>query len=356
MDFVVNSDPIIRFAFWSGLGATVITVLLIVQITLLRVLYRRNEQRKQEFLSIWRGLFTESTLSHVEPWRLPKVAKRDVVYFLSYWNRLQDSVRGDSRVKLNELARIACIDRAARQMLLDGSRAEKLLAIVSLGHFGDTTDTAVLEKMLVSDQPIVCLHAARALLRIDSASLRELLPAIIQRNDLPTTVIANLLKEAGPDVTSPVIADMLRNAILQSATSQFMIRLIVLTASVHPSVVHASLREIMDTTEDIEVLAACLKVMRAPEDLPKMRELINHSNWRIRVHAATALGDLGDEKDLISLLSLLSDSQWWVRYRAAQAISHLPFVTTGHLEGLKSHLNDSFAIDILNQVISERTQ
>lgn len=325
-----------------------------MQITLLRALYRRNEQRKEKFLSNWRKLFAESTLVHVKSWRLPKVAKRDVVYFLSYWNRLQDSLRGESRAKLNALARTTGIDLAVRQMLLDGSNAEKLLAIVSLGHLGDTTDTAALKKLLASDQPIACLHAARALIRIDSANLGELLPVIIQRNDLPTTAIANLLKEAGPDFVSPVIADMLREGILQSASAQFMTRLIVLASAAYPSVVHAFLREIMDTTGDAEVLAKCIKVMRTPDDLPKVRQLVEHPNWRVRVHAATALGDMGDEKDLISLVKLLSDSQWWVRYRAAQAISRLPFVTPSHLEGLKSHLSDSFAIDMLNQVISER--
>lgn len=325
-----------------------------MQIALLRVLYQRNERHKQEFLSNWRRLFAESALVHVKSWRLPKVAKRDVVYFLSYWNRLQDSLRGESREKLNGLARTTGMDHAVRQMLLDGSNAEKLLAIVSLGHLGNTTDIAALKKLQASDQPIACLHAARALIRIDPANLGELLPSIIKRLDFPTTAIANLLKEAGPDTVSPVIADMLREAVLQNAPAQYMARLIMLAAAAHRSVVHTSLREIMDTANDAEVLIACLKVMHTPDDLFKIRQLVSHPNWRIRVHAATALGDIGEEKDLTLLVRLLSDSQWWVRYRAAQAISRLPFVTPSHLEGLKSHLNDSFAIDILNQVISER--
>lgn len=133
-----------------------------------------------------------------------------------------------------------------------------------------------------------------------------------------------------------------------------MVRLIALTVVAHPSVVHASLREIMDRTKDAEVLAACLKVMRDPCDLSRVRELIGHPDWRVRVHAAAALGDMGEAKDMESLIKLLSDSQWWVRYRAAQAISRMPFVTAGGLEGIRKHLDDPFAIDMLNQVISER--
>lgn len=354
MDFVVSSEPIIRFAFWSGFGAVALTLLLIARITILRVTYLRNERRKREFMTIWSRLLTESTLTHLKSWRLPVIAEKDVIFFLPYWNHLQDSLRGEARERLNLLARTAGIDHAVRRMLQDGSNAEKLLAIVSLGHLGDKTDTEVLKKILVSDQPIACLHAARALLRIDPDALRELMPIIVQRSDLPTAAIANILKEAGPDTVSPILAGMLQHAFLHGATPQNIIRLIALTVAAHPSVVHPALREIIDKTEDTEVLAACLKVMRDPYDLVKIRQFINHPNWRVRVHAASALGDLGEEKDLILLINLLSDPQWWVRYRAAQAISRLPFVTTSHLEGLKKHLGDSFAIDMLSQIVSER--
>lgn len=354
LDFAVNSEPILRFAFWSGFGAMALTLLLIVWIVVLRVIYRRSERRKRKFLSIWRGLLTESALTHLDTRRLPAIAGKDVVFFLSYWNHLQDSLRGEARGRLNFLVRSIGIDHAIRRMLREGNPAEKLLAIVSLGHLGEKTDTEALEGLLVSEHPIACLHAARALLHIDPGTLGELMPTIVQRSDLPITAIANVLKEAGSNTVSPILADMLRQAFLQGAAPQHLVRLIALTVVAHPSVVHASLREIMDQTEDTEVLAACLKAMRDPCDLPKVRQLIGHPDWRVRVHAAAALGDMGEEKDLEPLIKLLSDSQWWVRYRAAQAISRLPFVTAGGLEGIKKRLDDHFAIDMLNQVISER--
>jgi len=354
LDFVVNSEPIIRFAFWSGFGAVVLTLLLIARITLLRVMYLRNERRKHAFLLIWRRLLTESTLIHLKPWRLPAIAEKDVIFFLPYWNHLQNSLRGETRERLNLLAKTTGIDHAVRRMLQEGNNAEKLLAIISLGHLGEKSDTTALKKLLAGDQPIACLHAARALLRIDPGTLDELMPIIVQRGDLPTAAIANLLKEAGPATVSPILAGMLWQDFLQGAAPQHIVRLIALTVAAHPSIVHPSLREFMDKTDDTEVLIACLKAMRDPADLVKVRQLISHPNWQVRVHAASALGDMGEEKDLILLIKLLSDLQWWVRYRAAQAISRLPFVTTSHLEDLKKHLGDSFAIDMLSQVISER--
>jgi hypothetical protein len=360
LDFVVNSDPVIRFAILSGLGAVALTLLFILRIALLRAMYLRNERRKNEFLSIWRSLLNESALPSIDSgqlpvaWRLPGIAKKDIISFLSYWNHLQNSVRGESRARLNILARMTGMDHAIRQMLREGSNAEKLLAIVSLGYLGDKSDTEELKKLLASNQPIACFHAARALLRIDQSILRELMPVILQRSDLPTASIANILKEADPDLVSPVLSSMLRHAFLEEATPQYIIRLISLTVAAHPSVVHLSLRMIMEKTEDTEVLAACLKVMRSPDDLVKIRQFITHPNWRVRVQAVSALGDMGEKEDLDSLTHLLSDPQWWVRYRAAQAIANLPFVSTEDMEEIKKHLGDSFAIDMLSQVVSER--
>lgn len=354
LDFVANSDPIVRLAFWSGLGATALTLLLVAWIILLRLIYRRNERRRQEFLTVWRGLLTESALARVEPRRLPAVAGKDAIFFLSYWNHLQNSLRGEARERLNFLARAAGMERVMRRMLKDGNGAEKLLAIVSLGHLGEKDDAEALQELLAGDQPVTSLHAARALLRINPAALGELMPVIAQRSDLPTVAVANILKEAGEDTVSPVLAGLLRDAFRQGAATPYLTRLIALTVAAHPSVVHPSLREIMDGTEDTELLAACLKVMRDPHDLARVRQLTSHPDWRVRVHAASALGDMGVKKDMGLLTGLLSDPHWWVRYRAAQAISRLPFVTPGDLEEMKKRSGDRFAADMLNQVISER--
>ena len=360
MDFVANSEPIIRFAIWSGLGAVALTLLFISWISILRAVHLRNERRKREFLSVWRNLLNESALPFPDhsqlpiAWRLPAIARKDIIFFLSYWNHLQNSVRGETRERLNILVRSTGMDHAIRRMLKNGSNAEKLLAIVSLGYLGESSDTAALKELLSSNQPIACFHAARALLRIDPNTLGELMTVILNRSDLPTASIANILKEADPDVVSPILSRMLRHAYLEEATPQHMIRLIALTVAAHPSAVHLSLRMIMDKTEDAGVLAACLKVMRSPDDLIKIRQFIGHPNWRVRVHAVSALGDMGEERDLESLIHLLSDPQWWVRYRAAQSIGNLPFVSTADLEKIIMNLSDSFAIDMLSQIVSER--
>lgn len=359
MDFAISSDPIVVLAFRSGLGAVVLTLLMLLHIVLLRLLYRRRERQKREFMSKWGSLLSERALTDDLPIRLPAIEDGEVIYFLAYWHHQYISVSGQARARLDALAGSIDIGQAVRRMLRKGSGAEKLLATIGIGFFGNRTDIPALKKLLVSERSIDCLHSATALLRIDASALHVVLPILARRSDISTAGIANVLKVVDTGSASRVLGEMLEGVLhpegRQRVRRRDIVRLIMLAATAQPSVVNPRLREIMDSTEDDEVLTACLKVLRDPQDTDRIRGCVGHPNWRVRVQAATALGEMGEQKDLALLLQLLTDSQWWVRYRAAQAIGALPFVTTGYLEELKKNLADNFAIDMLGHIISERT-
>ena len=76
--------------------------------------------------------------------------------------------------------------------------------------------------------------------------------------------------------------------------------------------------------------------------------------WHVRMHAATALGRFGGEPEIEILTLLLKDREWWVRYRSAQALASMPFLNIQNLEVIRDSINDKFAKDILNQVITEK--
>lgn len=346
-------------ALWGGLGAALLTLFLIVQIVALRVLYRRFERSRKAFMAKWAGLLTESSLREDAPLRLPEIADGELVFFLAYWNHQYNSLSDGARRRMKFLAWDVKIERAVRKLLHKGNNAEKQLAIIGIGFFGSRKDIPALKKILVSDRSADCLHAAGSMLRIDAETLSEVLPIIARRSDIPTAGIAIALKELEPEQVSSVLVDMLKEVLnanpQQRARRRDIVRLIMLTSTARQSVVRPYLLELLDKTSDDEVITACLRVMRDPLELPRMREFFNHPNWHVRVQVATALGEMGEEKDLKILFRLLSDSQWWVRYRAAQAISALPFVITSHLEGMKKLLGDEFAIDMVDHVIAERT-
>lgn len=358
LDSAISSDPVVRMALWSGLGAALLTLFLIVQIVVLRVLYRRYERRRKAFMAKWSGLLTESSLKGDSPVCLPEIADGEVAFFLAYWNHQYNSLSDEARRRMRFLAWEVKIEQAVRKMLHKGNNAEKQLAIIGIGFFGSRKDIPALKKILISDRPADCLHAAGSMLRIDAEALSEVFPIIARRSDIPTAGIAIALKELEPAHVSSVLADMLKKALdanpRQRVRRRDIVRLIMLTSVAQHSVVRPYLLEILDKTKDDEVITACLRVMRDPLELPRMREFFNHPNWHVRVQVASALGEMGEEKDLKILFKLLSDSQWWVRYRAAQAISALPFVITSHLEGMKKLLGDEFAIDMVDHVIAER--
>jgi len=107
------------------------------------------------------------------------------------------------------------------------------------------------------------------------------------------------------------------------------------------------------SSRDIEIVLAALRLARAPGVLDDVRRHLASADWRARVQAVRALGELGDRSDVARLRTLLSDPQWWVRYRAAQALLALPFLTEAELAELRNE-GDRYAADMIAQVSAEQ--
>jgi hypothetical protein len=114
------------------------------------------------------------------------------------------------------------------------------------------------------------------------------------------------------------------------------------------------IRELIQNSSDVEVLSACLHIVKDPLLLRRIRELTTHKTWFVRALAATAIGRMGSEDDIPTLMILLSDSKWWVRYRAAEAITSLPFITLIQVKKVKIAVNDKFGKEMMAQVIAEK--
>lgn len=361
MGYDINSEPIIRFAYRAGAAALTIALLLVLIILVLRLAASRRERRKIRFIEAWKDHLNESiVIQEGEPlskWlnSLPGIAPKDAVFFLSYWNRLQGSVRGEARSRLNLIAKKTGMDDAARRLLKKGSEAERLLALVSLGYFSKKEDKDLLLMHVQEEHPLGCLYAVRALIHAYPEKTRDMLRIVAHRMDLSLPAIAGVLQEVGADEASRALAALLLEARRDKAGSEYMVRLIELSMLAHPDEVRRPLCLIMEEAEDPEVIANCIKAMHHPDMLDRIRKLASHPEWKVRVQAATALGDIGEKDDVKLLESMLGDSQWWVRFRSAQAILRLPFLSGADLKALKSGLKDTFAIDVLNQVSSERS-
>lgn len=314
----------------------------------MRIMLNRRERRKTRFLAVWRPLIVQSLAGNIQHY--PPVPKADIPVLLNLWNHFQESLRGEAKERLNQLARDMCMGQMALDMLRHHRLAEQLLAMMTLGHLRDRSALQILSTLLKYESPIISLAAARALMQIDATSAVEIfMPLLAVREDWPSVRVASLLKEAGPSIISTPLANLIRHAPREQLS-----RLVHFLELAYSDVSSGLVREILETTNDSPVIAACLLVMSDSRDLDLVRKQLQHPDWPVRVQAASALGRMGSEVDRQSLERLLQDPQWWVRYRAAQSLSKLPFVTLSQLQQLQDEQTDPYARDMLKQVIAER--
>jgi hypothetical protein len=337
----------IRIVAISGAVVAALTLLLTVQVFVMRLLLIARTRRAERFLSVWQPLLFQAVEGL--PSELPRLAAADVFTFLGLWNHLQESVVDDAKDRLNEVARRAGIPEIARGMVRRGTLRGRLLAIVTLGQLQDRSVWDLLCTCAASPQVVLSLTAARALVQIDrQAAIHHLMPSIATRLDWPLARVASLLRDAGPDVVSNALA-----AAAVAAPPREAARLIRYLDVVHCEAAIPAVRQIMCRSDDKDVIAACLRVVQDPEDLDVIRRFLGDPRWEIRVQAATALGRMGTAGDEHRLAQCLADPEWWVRYRAAQALCTLLVDSPERLDRLQHEHENAFARDVLAQARAE---
>jgi len=348
LNFDTVSDPLLRFALAAGLAVLVLSALMTLHILLLRLQLTLRQRRENRFAARWRMRFLESM--QAIPLRLPQIARADWFTFLSLWNRYQESESATARQRLITLILQLRMDVAARKLLARGSMRVRLMAVLTLGHLGDRESWDKLHKLSQSRHPLLSMEAARALMLIDApAALPLLLPDLTGRGDWPLARIETMLAEAGADKVSAQLA-----AAVDLTPPDQLPRLVALMAVARSDDALPRIRELLEMSENEEVITACLKSVHVPPDHELIARFARHASWQVRTQAARALLRAvrpGDEKLLVQMLA---DPVWWVRYRAAQSLVALPFLSNDDLWRLRWTLEDKFAVNMLDQVMAER--
>lgn len=343
----IYSDPYLNLAFWTGLGAALLTLgiaLLILGLRIQRYWLDRHEQRFQQR---WRPVLMQAMVGDPAN-ALPALARRDRWRFLKLWNHMQESVRGDATQRLGALAEQLGCQRMARRLLASGSLTRRLFAILTLGHMRDGTAWDLLEFQLRQPGRVSSLYAARALIQIDlQRGVRTVVPHLLQRDDWEMVRIAILLQEFR-DALGGVLTSM-----LAGLPAAHWPRALQLAEALHLHVPADIVLPWLQAGQPADVLSAALRLSNDAEVRPAVRALAEHADWRVRVQAARALGRLGEASDVAVLTRLLSDPQWWVRYRAAGALSQLPFLSRSELRSVLAELQDRYAREISTQVFAE---
>ena len=353
MGYATVSDPILQLALYSGLAAFAVTILMLAAVFALRVRLVLDRSRERRFVERWRPVLVQCM--DAVPARLPPLARADRVSFLRLWNYYHESVRGPAQGRLNQLAIDLGVDEMARAMLVAGSLRGRLLATLTLGNLGDRALLPDLRLLVENPSTPISLTAARALLRIEPGpTLTWLLLYASTRAEWPLAGLAAMLAEVGVDRISVPLASAVKEAAGSPDAVARVPRLLKLARLAHASQLEATLRHLLETDRDDEVIAACVGQLSDPRDIDLARRFAVHATWFVRVAAAKALGRLAAPEDRGLLTSMLGDSNWWVRYRAAKALTGLPFVKVEDLRKIRDVLPDRYAAQMLDQAIAEQ--
>jgi len=345
LDYRPPSDIYLLVALWTGVGAMALTVLVGLQIVWLRFAMLRLQRREQALTLKWRPLLN-AAIAGDEVGNLPELAQRDRVLFIKLWLHLQQAVRGEASEGLNSIARRLGCDEHMRALLVRGNRAERLLATLALGHMRDKQSWAPLARAAHAADSASSVHALWALVQTDAQrSAEEMAPLLLRRDDWPLSQLANILQNARSEWQLVLALALLR------VTPEELPQALRLVAALRIDLPQNQLKGYL-ASDQAEVVLAALRLARTPAVLDQVRGHLGSKDWRIRLQAVRALGELGDRSDVARLRDLLSDPEWWVRYRAAHALLSLPFLTEAELAGLRNS-GDRYAADMLAQVAAE---
>ena len=348
MDTLMHTDSQIAFAIWVGLAVTVMSVLLLVAVLVLRQVAQRRERNHLRAATFWHGVLAEAV--HAAPADVPPLPAHDMTGFVEAWNELHDAPGGADNPGMLAVAEQVGLAPKLERLVEHGRFHDRVMGIIALGYLRSGSSFDRLAALIDDASPIVSISAARALMRIDAPrAVQQVVPQIVSRQDWVDGGIAQMLHEAGPEA----VKDELGAAALR-ANDEVAPRLVRFLAGVSPEAVAPVIARILAEPHDEHLVSTCLQVIGDVRDLDKVRPLLTHERWHVRMHAAAAIGRLGTAADAEALLPLLTDPQWWVRYRTAQALQQLLAGGEERLAQVRDAQEDRYARDILTQVMAER--
>ncbi|MGA0588116.1 HEAT repeat domain-containing protein [Dyella sp. KRB-257] len=341
-----HGATLLTVAYWVASLTLLLAATLLMLIVLLRVRSQRRELRDKRALQHWTQVMRHTLAGEQVPVR--RLARDEVAGFIEAWNAAHESLSRPDSARLLPLGHRACLMDAARQML-SGNYHDRAMAIMALGHLRDPRVFDELVPFLKDHSPIVSLCAAYALGKVDPPqAMAMFVPMIMERDDWMPGNVARILarNEDGSAIRE------LDNALLHANTGT-MVKLVRFLADIDPGHAAGVIRRLLDSALDDHAISVCLQLVSEKQDRERVAGFLDSSRWHVRMHAAAALGRIGEAADSHRLEPLLADKVWWVRYRAAQALLALPGMDALALRRLQQRQTDAFGRDIIDQVLGE---
>lgn len=355
MGFATLSDPKIRLAFWIGAISILLTIILLVEIIRIRLEFYSQKIRRARFMREWQPVLLKTI--NGEEATLPALHAKSIRDFLLLWLRLQNTLRGESRMQLNRLlmqvsVKQFTLKQRLLKMLKSHKTDERLVALSVMGFLGDKAACDDLIDALQDPQPAIAVTAAHALLRIDDGlAILHVIPMIILKRDWSIDTVALILEEASPAFVEAFLVTIEQAEI---EGQPYLLRLMRVLEGLQLNRPLSFLRHILEHSADAELVTSALKLVQSTKDLDLVRARVNDASWSVQVQVAAVLGRLGSGEDVPRLVTMMSAKDWWVRYRAAKSLVQLPFVNHDKIESIKQNISDAYGREILSQVLAEQ--
>ena len=344
---------------WATLFFLGVTAWMLAVVFFVKWQQQRSLGRDQKLTEVWEDLFFAAVTGD-EPESLPVIGRRDRRHVLKIWCHIGNSVAGDALDRLTDLGRRLGLDQVALAILTPGglrlanpSSAEVLLALRAAERLQIVAVWEPLKKIVSVGPAPLDRFAARALVAIDAtAAAPAILPALIRQGRWAAHLVEDLM-EVG-------VADAVEHyaALLEEVSDEAIPGLALLLDRCNNPITLLAVRSRLaaDQTLDPDALAALLNtlsVVGGEAERKMVSAFSGHEQWFVRMRAAQAVGQCGDQRDAALLESLLSDPNWYARYHAARAVLAITELGRSYLQAFAERTEDRFAHDMALHVLAE---
>lgn len=334
-------------AKWLGIASFCLAAILSIQIIALRVRLVLRERRAERVHMIWEPIFISCLDDTFTV--LPELEERDIPTFLVLWNYFHETLRDAGKDNLNSIAKRLELDAWSTDALDKGTIRTRLLAIQTLGWLRESGSWDKFVEIMNEADPVTSLCAARALLRIDpTKAIHIFIRLAAVKTDWSFAMVGKQLKECGSDLVSEPLIDT-----MEKLQGEELVRLLRFVDLAYADRSAPLISFLLMTSDDVDVLVNCLNAVVNPEDLPVVRGLLKHDDWKVRMKAAVCLGNMGTEADIPRLTHAAGDQDWWVRNRAAAALAELPSMTPQRLQDIANNHHNFYATESITKTRQE---
>lgn len=327
-----------------------ITLVLMALIGLFRWLFHVEQISYKKFSQDWSPVLAGVIVGDKPAVSAP-LNRSEKLILLRLWNYWYQSVSGNAKIRLKHfVSDIGCKD-VAIDLVQRGNRAEKLLSSISLGNLNEPSAWVHLKALVDTEDQIVSLHAARAMLQVDAGkAVKELLPMILGRAHWDMSVLTQILRQSRNHFESEVIVHW---AYLNRAQQ---IRALKLCANLGLPLTQDLIQQLLQADQPTDILLAALRLLERLQN-PAYRQdalrLFDHTSAAVRAEAVKAHRALADLSDIETLVDMLHDSDATTRHQAASTLSQPTSLGLQRLGLLKDVLEDARAYEAVAVICAQ---